>query len=82
VIPFNRPFRVGTETGFIEEALGQGQISADGEFSRRCRRLLEQRLGADAVLLTTSCTSALEAAVLLRGDGSGEEVMMATLSFV
>jgi dTDP-4-amino-4,6-dideoxygalactose transaminase len=64
-IPFNRVSVVGSELGYVRQALEQGHISGDGPFSQRCEALLEQELGAPRVLLTTSCTHALELAALL-----------------
>jgi dTDP-4-amino-4,6-dideoxygalactose transaminase len=81
-IPFNRPYRIGTETVFMAEAVERGHISADGEFTRRCREWLEARTGSEATLLTTSCTAALEAAAILAGLGPGDEVIMPSYTFV
>ena len=74
-IPFNRPALVGDELRYMREAIAAGRISGDGQFSRRCHALLAAELGAARVLLTTSCTHALEMAALLLdiqpGDPTG-----------
>ena len=64
-IPFNRPFAVGKEFGYIQQAIDNLHLSGDGLFTRKCHALLEQILGVPKVLLTTSCTDALEMAALL-----------------
>lgn len=81
-IPFNRPYLVGTETGYIEEAVEEGWLSAGGSFTDRCERWLEERTGAARALLTHSCTTALEAAALLADLGPGDEVIMPSFTFV
>jgi len=55
----------GNEYRYLAEAIEEGHISGDGRFTRLCHALLEQELGVRKVLLTTSCTHALEMAALL-----------------
>ena len=81
-IPFNRPFTGGTSREYVLQALERGHLSGDGEFTRRCRQLLESLLGVPAVLLTTSCTHALEMAALLLDVGPGDEVILPSFTFV
>ena len=63
-IPFNRPCLAGNEFKYIAEAIANGHASGDGPFTRKCHELLERELGVPRVLLTTSCTHALEMAAL------------------
>jgi dTDP-4-amino-4,6-dideoxygalactose transaminase len=81
-IPLNKPFLAGDEMRYIAESISLGQISGDGSFTRRCHRRLEQQLGAARVLLTTSCTHALEMAALLLNVGPGDEVILPSFTFV
>src|SRR5262245_40172442 len=81
-IPFNRPGLAGNELRYIQESVDSGRISGDGVFTEKCRRLLEEPLGAHQVLLTTSCTTALELAALLLDLGPGDEVIMPSFTFV
>lgn len=60
----------------MAEAIEQGQISGDGRFTQRCHVLLEQALHARKVLLTMSCTLALEMTALLLGIQPGDEVIV------
>ncbi len=81
-IPFNRPGLAGNELRYIQESVESGRISGDGVFTEKCRLLLEELLGAPRVLLTTSCTTALEMAALLLDLGPGDEVIMPSFTFV
>jgi dTDP-4-amino-4,6-dideoxygalactose transaminase len=81
-IPFNRPAVVGDEWRYMQEATAAGRLSGDGPFSRRCQALLEEELGAARVLLTTSCTHALEMSALLLDLGPGDEVIIPSFTFV
>ncbi|MBI4346354.1 MAG: dTDP-4-amino-4,6-dideoxygalactose transaminase [Elusimicrobia bacterium] len=81
-IPFNRPSMAGNELRYVTEAFGNGHVSGDGEFTRRCHVLLEELFGVEKVLLTTSCTSALDLSALLLGVGPGDEVILPSFTFV
>jgi len=81
-IPFNRPSLMGKELLYIQDALKVGHISGDGQYTRRCADLLQRTLGASRVLLTTSCTHALELAGLLLGIEPGDEVVVPSFTFV
>lgn len=81
-IPFNRASLVGPELGYIGEAIANGLISGNGPFTARCERLLERELGAGRVILTTSCTDALEMTGLLLDLEEGDEVVLPTFTFV
>lgn len=81
-IPFNRPRLVGNEHAYIDQALMSGKLSGNGPFARRCAENLERRLDASRVLLTPSCTAALEMAGILANLGPGDEVIVPTFTFV
>ncbi len=80
--PFNRVSVVGREMEYVVEAVASGHISGTGAFTARCERLLESLLGAPTVMLTTSCTHALEMAALLLDVGPGDEVIVPSFTFV
>lgn len=82
MIPFNKPNRWGKEIEYVLEAITRGHISGDGTFTKKCNRLLEEELGAAKVLLTTSCTHALEMAAILLDIGPGDEVLVPSFTFV
>jgi dTDP-4-amino-4,6-dideoxygalactose transaminase len=81
-IPFNKPFMTGRELFNIAEAHFNGMLAGDGPFTKRCHELLESRTGTHKVLLTHSCTAALEMAALLAGIEPGDEVIMPSFTFV
>ncbi len=81
-IPFNKPFKCGAEVAYLEEAMQAGRLGGDGYFGRRCERMLGERLGVPRVLLTTSCTHALEMASLLLDIAPGDEVIVPSFTFV
>jgi dTDP-4-amino-4,6-dideoxygalactose transaminase len=82
VIPFNRAALWGGEIENVLAAIQSGHISGDGAFTKRCHELLRRLLGAPSVLLTTSCTHALELAALLLDIGPGDEVIVPSFTFV
>jgi dTDP-4-amino-4,6-dideoxygalactose transaminase len=81
-IPFNRPAPVGREGEYFAEALASDHYSGDGPWTERCQELLRKELGAAKVLLTTSCTHALEMTALLLDLEPGDEVIVPSFSFV
>jgi dTDP-4-amino-4,6-dideoxygalactose transaminase len=81
-IPFRNAVAVGREAEYITQVIASSQFGNDGIFAARCGRLLEERLGARRVLLTSSCTAALEIAALLADLGPGDEVIMPSFTFV
>jgi dTDP-4-amino-4,6-dideoxygalactose transaminase len=81
-IPFNKPYLAGTEFGYIGEAISFGHTAGDGPFTRKCSDLLASIIGAPRVLLTTSCTDALEMAAMLLELKEGDEVIVPSFTFV
>lgn len=81
-IPFNKPTLVGNELSYIADSVGSGHISGDGRYTKRCHALLERELGVAKVLLTPSCTHALEMSALLLDLQPGDEVIIPSFTFV
>jgi dTDP-4-amino-4,6-dideoxygalactose transaminase len=81
-IPFNKPALLGNEISYIKDAILRGKISGDGHFTRLCQDLLKRHVGGGDVLLTTSCTHALEMAALLLEIQPGDEVIVPSFTFV
>ncbi len=80
-IPFNRVSLYGREATYVQEALTRGHLAGDGPFSLRCQALLEETLGVEKVLLTTSGTHALEMAAMLLDVAPGDEVIAPSFTF-
>src|SRR5258706_137168 len=81
-ISFNRPTFVGKESEYMQQALQNDHISGDGPFTKKTHSLLEQALSVPKVLLTTSCTHALEMSALLLDLKDGDEVIVPSFTFV
>jgi len=81
-IPFNKPFITGKEIEYIAHAISGSGIAADGHFTRRCVELLSDRFSISKVLLTPSCTAALEMSAMLCDLKPGDEVIMPSFTFV
>lgn len=82
MIPFNKPYLHGKELVYISQSLASGKISGDGVFTKKCHQFFEQRYGFKKVLLTTSCTDALEMAAILLDIQPGDEVIAPSYTFV
>ncbi|MCI0920766.1 dTDP-4-amino-4,6-dideoxygalactose transaminase [Sphingobacterium rhinopitheci] len=82
MIPFNKPFIIGKELQYIEEAVKSGKISGDGIFTKKCQEFFEKNYDFQKVLLTTSCTDALEMAAILCDIKPGDEVIVPSYTFV
>jgi dTDP-4-amino-4,6-dideoxygalactose transaminase len=81
-IPFNKPFIVGKELYYIAQSVLSGKIAGDGLYTKKCHAILEEMFGARKVLLTHSCTAALEMASMLCEIRRGDEVILPSFTFV
>src|SRR5918996_5674754 len=81
-IPFNIPLVSGRELDYIRQAIANRHLSGNGPFTAKCHLWLQQHLGVEKVLLTHSCTAALDMAAILAGVGAGDEVIMPSFTFV
>ncbi len=82
MIPFNIPFISGDELQYIEEAIQRKDLTGDGYFGRRGQLLLENLTACKKVMLTGSCTHALEISAMLADIQPGDEVIMPSFTFV
>jgi dTDP-4-amino-4,6-dideoxygalactose transaminase len=82
MIPFNKPPLTGNEEQYVLEAMKSPKISGDGPFTQKCNAWFEERLECKNVLLTTSCTHALEMTAILIDIQPGDEVIMPSYTFV
>lgn len=81
-IPFNRADIDARDRALLAEAIAGGHVSGNGPFTRDAEATLARRLGGARVLLTTSCTHALEMAALVARVGPGDEVIVPAFTFV
>jgi dTDP-4-amino-4,6-dideoxygalactose transaminase len=81
VIPFNAPEVAGAEMEYLQQSLTSGRTSSGGPFSQRAGHLLQEATGAKEVLLTTSCTAALELSAMLMDLGPEDTVVVPSFTF-
>lgn len=82
MIDFNIPPFTGKELEYMQQAIKNKKICGDGEFTKKCSRWMEEKFQANHVLLTTSCTHALEMAAVLTRVKPGDEVILPSYTFV
>ncbi len=81
-VPFNRPTVAPDQLAYVTESFSSPKISGDGPFTQRAVRAFREHLDTDRVLLTPSCTAALEMSGLLLNVGPGDEVIVPSFTFV
>ena len=81
-IPFNKPHLTGKEVHYMYQAVFNGKLSGNGEYTKRCQAFFEQRYGFRKCLLTTSGTDALEMCAMLCDLKQGDEVIVPSYTFV
>ena len=82
MIGFNVPIYMKESIDCIKEAAESRKICGDGAFTKKCSEWMENKFNAHKVLMTTSCTSALEMAAILLDLKPGDEVIMPSYTFV
>ena len=83
MIPFNKVPVAGSEHTYIKTATETVDLCGNGEFTKKCQKMVEQLMGkACKVFLTTSCTTSLEMAALLINIKPGDEVILPSFTFV
>jgi dTDP-4-amino-4,6-dideoxygalactose transaminase len=82
MIPFNKPHMSGKELYYIADAHFHNILAGDGPYTKRCHQWLESHTGSAKVLLTHSCTAALEMSSLLLNIQPGDEIIMPSYTFV
>ena len=82
MIPFNRAEITESDRQLLVSAIKRLHISGNGPFTKIAEASLQDSLGVQRVLLTTSCTHALEMTALLAEVGHGDEVIVPSFTFV
>lgn len=82
MIGFNIPIYMDESINCIKKAAENRKICGDGEFTKKCSKLMEEKFNAQKILLKTSCTSALEMAAILLDIQPGDEVILPSYTFV
>ena len=82
IIKFNEPFLSGNELAYIEDVFKQNHYYGNGKYTKLCTDLIKNRLNVENVLITDSCTSALEiVSLLLRDTNIEQEVILPSYTF-
>ena len=82
MIPFNRPPVIGTEIKYVANAIENGKLSGNGPYGLKCEQWLATKFNSKRVLLTPSCTAALEMGAILANIEEGDEVILPSFTFV
>lgn len=82
MIRFNKPYLFGEELENVKKAVLDGRLAGNGDFTKACHAFFQKRYGFGKVLLTTSCTDALEMSALLLDVKPGDEVIIPSYTFV
>ena len=82
MIPFNKAAYIPQGLKYVKDAVETGKIAGDGKYTGLCSEWMEQKFKAKKVLLTTSCTAALEMSAILLDIQPGDEVIMPSYTFV
>ena len=80
-VPLSKPWFDHQEVERVRAALAE-RVAGDGPYCRKVEERIGARLGGARVLLTTSCTHAMELALLALGVGPGHEVLCPSFTFV
>lgn len=82
MIPFNKAVYIPEAFSYVKDAVESRKIAGDGKYTKLCSDWMEKRFCAKKVLMTTSCTAALEMAAILLNIQPGDEVIMPSYTFV
>jgi len=80
-ISFSVPYLTGREMDYLSEVMRTRHFAGNGPFTGKAQALIEAQFGIPKVLLTHSCTAALEMSALLLGIGPADEVIMPSYTF-
>ena len=82
VINFNEPYITGNEEKYIKDVFERNSFYGNGYYTKQCQKIIKERIGSKNVLLTDSCTSALEiSALLLRKWDEDQEIILPSYTF-
>lgn len=81
LIPFNVPYVPDISKQYVLEALESNHQQGDGPFTAKASKMVSDLVGGGHVLLTPSCTHALEMASMLANLGPEDEVILPSYTF-
>jgi dTDP-4-amino-4,6-dideoxygalactose transaminase len=80
-IAFSTPYVTGREMDYLAEVMRTRSFAGNGPFTQKVQALIEGKFRIPKMLLTHSCTAALEMSALLLDVGAGDEVIMPSYTF-
>jgi dTDP-4-amino-4,6-dideoxygalactose transaminase len=81
LIPFNLPYIPEISKVYAQDVLNSKHQQGDGPYTEKTSNALSKLVGGGKVLLTPSCTHALEMASMLAEIGPGDEVILPAFTF-
>lgn len=81
MVPFYKPYNTNYSEKYIKQVLDNGHLSGDGLFTAKCAKVIGDLLSVEDVLMTTSCTKALEMATQLIDLSEGDEVIVPSFTY-
>lgn len=82
MIPFNKPSITENEKNHIFNALENFKLCGDGAYTHKVYNVFKQKLNIDNLLLTTSCSHALDMSAILADFKEGDEIIAPSYTFV
>ncbi len=82
MIPLHSPHITGKEKEYISKVIDSGILSGNGPFTKKCHSFFEEKFNFQKVLLTNSCTDALEMCALLLDLKPEDEILLPSFTFV
>jgi dTDP-4-amino-4,6-dideoxygalactose transaminase len=81
-IPFHKPYISPRALEYIKDVIERGKLSGDGPVGHEVEAELKRRYGIRHLLLTTSCTHAMEIGMMLLDLKPDDEVILPSFTFV
>ena len=81
LIPYNKPYVPEGSRRHVSDLMQSGALGVDGPYIKACESWLSNHFAGREVMLTQSCSDALEIAAMLSGAGPGDEVILPSYTF-
>lgn len=82
LIKFNSPYTTNQESVHLKKTIKNKYFDSQGLYSNKCKSIIAKLLNSPNVLLTSSCTGALEIACLSLNLNENDEVIIPSYTFV
>ena len=80
-INFHEPYLTGTELNYIKDVFKIKKFYGNGKYTLKCEKTIAKKISDKKVLLTDSCTSALEMSALIIKKTKNDEVIIPSYTF-